>query len=248
MKARWLLCVYALSNAALYSMFLPLWEGFDEPFHFGYVQSMANVSGFPDPRTSRPSQEVGASLRLAPASRSVQRNLPETTAYAEFFRWPEGKRQRAREGLSRIDSNLRLRPSHVVNYEALQAPLAYAALALHERALATLPLVRRVLALRILAGTLGALLLLFGAGRLARQIGMTAPYNDIAIFCALSSQMLWATLATPSRACRNCGTGHIPRRPFGACASGGCRPPSSPMPAPLYGPRTTPSGHFRPQR
>jgi len=42
MKRRWLLLTYALINAALYSILLPLWEGFDEPFHFGYVQYLAN--------------------------------------------------------------------------------------------------------------------------------------------------------------------------------------------------------------
>src|SRR5947209_6416851 len=68
MKPRWLLLAYALMNAVLYSMLLPLWEGFDEPFHFGYVQYLANGNGFPDPRTSRLSQEVGSSLSLAPAS------------------------------------------------------------------------------------------------------------------------------------------------------------------------------------
>ncbi len=195
MKPRWLLLAYALANAVLYSMLLPLWEGFDEPFHFGYVQQLANGNGFPDPRTSRLSQEVGSSLLLAPASLSVRRNLPEVTSYHEFFRWPESKRRQARRRLTRIDPSLRWQPSDFVDYEALQAPLAYAALALPERALAKLPLPSRVLALRIIAGTLGALLLFFGAERLAGQLGISAPHKQIAIFCALSSQMIWATLA-----------------------------------------------------
>ena len=195
MKARWLLLAYALTNAALYSMLLPLWEGFDEPFHFGYVQDLANGKGFPDPRRLRLSQEVGSSLLLAPASLSVQRNLPETTSYAEFFGWPESKRQQTHRLLSHINSSLRWQPSKFVDYEAQQAPLAYALLALPERALAKLPLPSRVLALRIIAGSLGALLLFFGAERLARQLGITSPYGEIAIFCALSSQMIWATLA-----------------------------------------------------
>src|SRR5439155_26704778 len=129
MKPRWLLLAYALTNAVLYSMLLPLWEGFDEPFHFGYVQGLVNGEGFPDPRTSRLSQEVGSSLLLAPASLAVKRNLPEITSYPEFFRWPEPRRNQAHWQLSHIDPGLRWQPSEFVNYEALQAPLAYAALA-----------------------------------------------------------------------------------------------------------------------
>ena len=103
MKRRWLLLTYALTNAALYSMLLPLWEGFDEPFHFGYVQYLANGKGFPDPRTTALSKEVGVSLLLAPASLSVQRNLPQVTSYPEFFGWPEPKRLGSHRRLSQID-------------------------------------------------------------------------------------------------------------------------------------------------
>jgi len=36
------LLAYGLLNATLYTGLLPLWEGFDEPFHFAYVQQLAN--------------------------------------------------------------------------------------------------------------------------------------------------------------------------------------------------------------
>jgi hypothetical protein len=195
MKRRRLLLAYALTNAVLYSMLLPLWEGFDEPFHFGNVQHLANGNGVPDPRTSRLSQEVASSLLLAPASLSVQRNLPLVTSYPEFFRWPESRRQRLHQELSQIDPRLRWQPSDYLDYEALQAPLAYAVLALPERALANMPLPCRVLSLRIMAGTLGCLLLFFGAERLARQLGVSDPHKEAAIFCTFSCQMIWATLA-----------------------------------------------------
>lgn len=191
----YVLLTYALTNAALYSLLLPLWEGFDEPFHFGYVQFVANGNGFPDPRTSRLSQEVGASLLLAPASLSVQRNLPEVTSYDDYFRRPESLRQQAHQQLWRIDPSLRRMPSEFIDYEALQSPLAYAGLALPERALAHLPLPIRVLVLRIIAGTLGGFLLFFGAQSLCTQLDVIDPYKAITVFCAVSSQMLWATIA-----------------------------------------------------
>lgn len=60
MPWRRFLIAYAFLNAVLYSLLLPLWEGFDEPFHFGYVQQLANGQGLPDPRTTRLSGELGA--------------------------------------------------------------------------------------------------------------------------------------------------------------------------------------------
>ncbi len=194
-ELRPLLILYGLVNAVLYSTVLPLWEGFDEPFHFGYVQALSNGGGFPDPRTSRLSQEIVSSLLLTPASLSVKRNLPEVTSYTEFFAWPEARRIAVRKQLRQISPRLRWLPSNLLDYEALQAPLAYVALALPERALSTIPLLSRVIMLRILAGATGALLLLFGADRLAGQLGIPDPYKGILLFSTLSSQMIWATLA-----------------------------------------------------
>ena len=132
---RYLLLAYAMVNVALYSMLLPLWEGFDEPFHFGYVQSLANGDGFPDPETSRLSEEVARSIELAPASLSVQQNLPDVTAYPDFFALPEAQREARHQALMQIDPDLRWRPSKYINYEGLQAPLAYTILAIPERIL-----------------------------------------------------------------------------------------------------------------
>jgi hypothetical protein len=195
LNARWPLLAYALANAVLYSMLLPLWEGFDEPFHFGYIQNLTIKHEFPDPRTSQLSEEVGRSLLAAPASLSVKRNLPEVTSYPEFFAWPALRRQNAHDQLRRIDPKLRFLPSRFQDYEAQQAPLAYAILALPEWALAAMPLPNRVLVLRIIGGTLGALLVFFAAERLCMQLNIKEPHNSIAIFCALSSQMTWATFA-----------------------------------------------------
>lgn len=69
MKLKLLLVAYALANAVLYSAMLPLWEGFDEPFHFGYVQRLANGQGFPDPRTTL----SFARNHLVPLARARQR-------------------------------------------------------------------------------------------------------------------------------------------------------------------------------
>ena len=195
MNNRFLLVSYALVSAVLYSVLLPLWEGFDEPFHFAYVQQLANWQGLADPRTSRLSREVAASILLAPASHVVKQNLPQVTSYAQYFSWPASKRSEARRLLHRIPADLRWQPSEFLNYEAHHPPLAYMLLALPERLLSRVSLPLRIAILRIIAAMAGALLLLSGAERLFLQIGIRDPYKAAALFCLLSSQMIWATLA-----------------------------------------------------
>jgi hypothetical protein len=191
-----LLVAYGLANALVYSALLPLWEGFDEPFHFGYVQHIANGQGFPDPRSSFLSREAGSSIRIAPASRIVQMNLPEiATTYSDFFSLTPDRRAAIRAQLREIPPEWRWQDSHFLNYEAHQSPLAYILLALPERALAGVPLPNRVLALRILGAFAGTLLLYFGADRLFRELGLTGGHLSAAIFCTFSSQMTWATMA-----------------------------------------------------
>jgi hypothetical protein len=195
MKVDHLLIVYAALNAILYSALLPLCEGFDEPFHFGYVQQLANGQGFPDPRSARLSREVSEAILRAPASHAVKANLPEVVTYHEFFSWATERRSQAHQSLHDIPERDRWQPSNFLNYEALQAPLAYMVLAIPERLLAAFPLPSRVLNLRIVAALAGSFLLYAGASSLGSQLGIGEPYRRIALFCVLSSQMTWATLA-----------------------------------------------------
>jgi hypothetical protein len=195
MKLRPILLAYAAANAALYSAILPLWEGFDEPFHFGYVQRLADFRGLPDPRTSFLSGEIGASLLIAPASAVVRQNLPQVTTYSEFFALPGPARAARRTQLRELGGELRRQDSQFLNYEGHHPPLAYLALALPERILAGMPLPSRVLVLRVMAALAAALLLYFGAERLFAELGIAEPYGSAAIFCMFSCQMTWATVA-----------------------------------------------------
>lgn len=192
---RFLLFAYAFVNSILYSVLLPLWEGFDEPFHFAYVQDLANGNGLPDPRTARLSGEVGESLLLAPASHIVKMNLPQVTTYSDYFSSSASRRVETRHKLDEISSDLRWRPSDFMNYEAHHPPLAYTLLALPERVLADISLPLRVSILRIIAAIAGSMLLLIGADRLFTQLAIRDPYKFVALFCLLSCQMIWATVA-----------------------------------------------------
>ncbi|MBZ5580287.1 MAG: hypothetical protein LAP40_27330 [Acidobacteriia bacterium] len=195
MNARRLLIASILVNAALYSVLLPLWEGFDEPFHFAYVQQLANGQGLPDARTARLSDEVGTSLMFAPASPVVRQNIPQVTTYSQYFEWPAPRRLEAQRRLSEIPIPARWRLSPFPNYEAQHPPLAYLLLAAPERLLAALPLPLRVASLRVMAAVFGALLLFAGAVRLFTQFRIPASYQACALFCVFSCQMTWATLA-----------------------------------------------------
>ena len=186
---------YAVLNAALYSTLLPLWEGFDELFHFGYVQQLANGRGFVDVRDARLTKEVAASVPLAPVSKSVKVNLRTAPLYSEFFSWSAVRRSQARQALGAIPAAWRGADSEIPNYEAHHPPLAYALLALPERLLARTPLPRRVWLLRLLASIAGALLLCCGAYALCRELGLAEVYCRMTVFCVLSSQMTWAAIA-----------------------------------------------------
>jgi isoprenylcysteine carboxyl methyltransferase (ICMT) family protein YpbQ len=195
MNIRLVPIAYGLANAVLYSAILPVWEGFDEPFHFGYVQQIANTQGFPDPRFSTLSREIGSSLLLAPASVVVHWNLPYVTTWREYFSSSHADRTAVQARMRGLPSESRWQSSGIPNYEAQQAPLAYLVLALPERLLAGVSLPVRLLVLRIICAFAGALALYFGAESLFSEIGLRGPYCSAALFCIFSSQMVWATIA-----------------------------------------------------
>jgi hypothetical protein len=176
-------------------MLLPLWGGFDEPFHFGYVQQLANGQGLPDARTARLSREVWEAILHAPASDPVKANLPQVVTYSEYFSWPPERRTGVQRSLRDIPRDYRWQLSNAGNYEAHHPPLAYLALAIPERLLAGIPLPPRVLILRIVAALAGAFLLFTATVALCSQLSIGEAHQNVVLFCVLSSQMTWATLA-----------------------------------------------------
>jgi hypothetical protein len=198
--ARWfrphrLILAVSLLNIVLYSLLLPLWEGFDEPFHYGYIQNLANGDSFPNPLVTHLSLEIGNSIAIAPASLSVQINLPEVVTYQDYFTWPQSRRNQMRAALNTIPEETRYGFSHFLNYEGQQAPLAYILLAPAERILAGFPLPERVGILRILSGSAGVVLLIAGTAWACRLLEISETLAGIVIFCLLSTQMTLATMA-----------------------------------------------------
>ena len=185
------LLAYGLLNATLYTGLLPLWEGFDEPFHYGYVQHLREGRGFLKLGETTLSSEVWASILTAPVSHIVRRNIPETITFGGYFALSGEERSRMRGRLERIDPALAGSRSDAQNYEAHQAPLAYVLLAPFDALWKRLPLPERVRRLRLVCGWASVALTWLGLLALARE----PLWRAIAVFLVFSLQMFYASTA-----------------------------------------------------
>jgi hypothetical protein len=187
---RWLLGVtaYGLVNAALYSSLLPLWEGFDEAFHYGYVQELSTRRSLPALGRSMLSDEIDASLRIAPLSFVVQRTIPEATTFSGFFALTAQDRAERRAHLFALAPALRLTASPRGNYEAHQAPLAYALLAIPDRLWSSQPLPVRVWRLRLLASCVSVVLVAASCVCLAAALSLGGLGTAALAFFVFSTQ------------------------------------------------------------
>jgi hypothetical protein len=195
--ARKAIFAFAIVNALLFSALLPLWEGFDEAFHYGYVEELWQSRRLPVlGRTPLP-YEVAASFQLAPVSSVARRAMPEAIPYDEWFSLPDAKRERRRHELERLTADQR--SSSHGNYEAHQPPLAYLLLApldwSMDWSIAKLPFTARVLALRLFCGVSAVVLLFFGASALCRVLEVPERFAAAALFGVFCSEMFYASTA-----------------------------------------------------
>jgi len=181
-----------LVNACLYSSLLPLWEGFDEAFHYGYVETLWQTHRLPIlGRTLLPA-DVWRSFVLAPVSPIVHRWFAQTIAFSDWFSLPRLNKEQRRNDLD----GLRPQPlSSVPNYEAHQAPLAYLVLGPVDWSISGAPIRVRVLVLRLVGALLSIILLFLGASALGRSLELPEPFLHAAMFTIFCSQMLYATIA-----------------------------------------------------
>jgi hypothetical protein len=186
---------YGGLNAVLYAGLLPLWDGFDEPFHYAYVQQLWQHHQPPVFGQSTLSSEVWDSLALAPGSHLVKRNVPTVTSFDEYFSRSESERVRLRQRLEHLDPRTATVPSESPNYEAQQPPLAYAILAVFDWAWRKTPLLFRVLRLRLICGVVSTLATGMLTFKLAGQLGLGERWRLSAVYLVFSSQMFYASTA-----------------------------------------------------
>ncbi|MGI8962312.1 MAG: hypothetical protein ACR2IV_21655 [Bryobacteraceae bacterium] len=193
--AYFLILFFAVVSAIFYSCLLPLWEGFDEPFHYGYIESLSLDHRFPVLGRTRISSEIRQSLTLTPVSPILHRSLPNSTSFAGWFQLLPEQRDARTKALSMLPPGLNIESSELTNYEAQQAPLAYILLWPVNALISALPLARRILVLRLCLAASSALLLFASSNLLANALELTKPFRLLALACVFESQMLWASIA-----------------------------------------------------
>jgi hypothetical protein len=185
--------LYGLVNVALYSSLLPLWEGFDEPFHYAYVQHVAEHHSLPVWGITPLSGEIWTSLHIAPGSSVVKNNLPWITTFDEYFRLPLADRVRIRGLLTGLHRGAT--GAGGANYEAHQAPLAYLLSAVADDAFSSLNLLTRVWLLRLLCGIAAIALTSAALLSLAARLRIPDRSRMSLLFVVFSWQMLYASTA-----------------------------------------------------
>lgn len=173
---------------------LPLWEGFDEPAHYSYIQSLSANHRLPVVNRTAFSREVRESLRLVPVSWLLRNALPDSISFEEWFRLSAEERRARLTAVAGLSPALQREPSDLLNYEAQQAPLAYLVLAPLDAAL-RVELRGRVLALRLVVAVASAVTLLGAASLLLSALCVSGPFRLGALACIFECQMLWASIA-----------------------------------------------------
>ncbi len=186
--------LYAVVAVALYACALPLWEGWDEPFHYGYVESLAVWHQIPVLNQATLSQEITDSLTLTPLPRFLAQAVHGSISFEDWHKQTAAQRSAMRARLIQLAPELRFQRGPNPNYEAQQTPLAYLLLAPADIVLGGLQLLPRILVLRLVEGTVSVTLLFFALTQLARALALTNAYRDALLFCALSIQVVWAAI------------------------------------------------------
>jgi hypothetical protein len=195
MKLKHLVFALAITNAVLYSCLLPLWEGFDEPFHFGYVESISVWHQFPVLNETPVSEQISRSLRLVPLSWLLSQAVPGSISFEHWFGLSREEKTRRERELASLSPALKRDKSDLLNYEAQQAPLAYLTLVPVDRAVQGISLRREILRLRLFGAIIATVLLYISLLVLLRNLGVPDTFQMAALACVFESQMLWASVA-----------------------------------------------------
>ena len=194
-RAAQILIGFGVINVVLYAGLQPLWEGFDESYHYGYVQELSRHGRLPVLGRTCLSEEIWQSMGAIPVSYRVKENVRRGVSYEEYWRLTADERRAMRDRLQGIDRGLGGQASHSPNYESHHAPLAYLLLSPLDWALSRVVLSTRILVLRIFCGLVSVLLTALAAIRLERLLALAGPWRLTAPFLIFSSQMFYATTA-----------------------------------------------------
>jgi len=191
---RFVLLFYGALSAVLYTGLLPLWDGFDEPFHYGYVRQLSRLHTLPVHGRAVLSEEIVRSLDLVPTTYVVRGNIWHGIVFDDYVRLSGDERRGLRRRLESIDPASAAVDGQFLNYEAHQAPLAYAVLAPFDVLWAGLPLPARILRLRLLGALLSVLFIWIATFRLGGLLGVSPTVPLSVTFVVFSSQMFYGSV------------------------------------------------------
>ena len=189
------LALFALLHGLLYCSLLPLWEGFDEPYHYGYVEHLGSEREVPVADHTVLTEEIYRSMHLAPASYLNVRNVPDLIPFDAYFRMDAAARRDLRARLYTLPPELRTKMTGPYNYEAQQPPLAYLPLAALQWVAPGGAIPWRVFRLRLFCAFASLALLIYAVARLGQSMGMNPAYLAAAVFMLLTTQNLYAAVA-----------------------------------------------------
>lgn len=196
---RALLLAYGLLNAVLYSSLLPLWEGFDEEFHYGYVRYLVEHHSLPRLGATGLPEQINESIRLQPMSyvmSVLNLHAQGIRTFDQYFALSSAERHALRDQTLHIPPSLSGESARFTrNYELHHGPLAYFLMAIPDRLLNPLPLLRRVWLLRLLVSIASVFLTWAAALALGKAAGLGDYYSSAMVFLLFSCQMFWATVA-----------------------------------------------------
>jgi hypothetical protein len=198
---RWFAAVllYGILNAVAYSGLLPLWEGFDEAYHYGYVQSLSTTRTLPVLGHATLSQEVWHAFQLVPVSHYLQPFTRAPLNFGQYFEMSPEERAALRHKLESLPAAEKYAPQpDKPDYEVNQAPLPYFFMAAIDGGLSGLPLTTRVLSLRLVCSIISVVLIAHSIFVLSRRLQLPDLHAAAAAFCVFSSQMLYATICRVS--------------------------------------------------
>ena len=155
-----------------YSAAMPVWEGYDEPYHFAYLQHLAAAKGLPLD-TAVVSLEVQHSLHLLPLAWELhlQHLPPPLLTYDSFWQLPAADRDLLISEVRRLSPGEGSEPATewMPNYEFQQMPLYYWLFWIPMRLMGKTSLPSRVMALRILSVLLASVVVPL-CYKVARQV------------------------------------------------------------------------------
>ncbi|MBP7864312.1 MAG: glycosyltransferase family 39 protein [Acidobacteria bacterium] len=173
--AVWCLWAIFLLRALTYVSITPLWEGFDEPFHFAYIQHIVEQGRLPVQKQDTVSREIHHSLRHLPLPREPG-GFRVGKVHDDWWRMPEAERREAvRRAMasppswSGVASDTGSNPLYI--YQAQHGPLYYALAAIPYLVFRNGDLAERVFAVRLFSILLASVVVLAGYAIFRRVFG-----------------------------------------------------------------------------